>query len=196
MQDRVPVNPGRVLVTPENGGAAYYATLTRADNPTQEGTPLNKAALLKDATAALFGLGGDAVPDDVLAKTKTLIDKVNTLATSKTQMATGSYVGAVQYGASNPNKLTFEFAPKLVVIVPGYTTGKGFNERLLVLPYGADYVATAFGGTSGSSVEKPPHSKVVDVSGWGSKTISWYSTNSASAQMNESACTYYWAAFA
>ena len=67
MQDRVPVNPGRVLVTPENGGEAYYATLTRADNPTQEGTALNKATLLKDATAALFGLGADAVPNDVLA---------------------------------------------------------------------------------------------------------------------------------
>lgn len=67
MQDRVPVNPGRVLVTPENGGAAYYATLTRADNPTQGGTPLNKASLLKDATAALFGLGTDAVPDDVFS---------------------------------------------------------------------------------------------------------------------------------
>lgn len=67
MLDRVPVNPGRVLITPENGSAAYYATMTRADNPTQEGTPLNKASLLKDATAALFGLGTDAVPDDVFA---------------------------------------------------------------------------------------------------------------------------------
>ena len=66
MKDRVPVNPGRVLVTPENGSAAYYATIKRADNPTQEGTPLNKNSLLKDATAALFGLGADAVPDDVL----------------------------------------------------------------------------------------------------------------------------------
>lgn len=68
MKDRVPVNPGRVLITPENGIAAYYATMTRADNPTQEGTPLNKNSLLKDATAALFGLGTDALPDDVLRK--------------------------------------------------------------------------------------------------------------------------------
>ena len=64
MQDRVPVNPGRVLITPENGAAPYYATMTRADNPTQEGTALNKATLLKDATAAKLGLGADAVPDD------------------------------------------------------------------------------------------------------------------------------------
>ena len=41
---------------------------TRADQPTQEGTPINKASLLKDATAALYGLGTGAVPDDVLAE--------------------------------------------------------------------------------------------------------------------------------
>lgn len=67
MKDRVPVNPGRVKITPE-GGSAYYATMVRADNPTQEGTPLNKASLLKDTTAALYGLGTDAVPDEVLVK--------------------------------------------------------------------------------------------------------------------------------
>lgn len=68
MRDRVPMNPGRVLITPENGNAAYYATMTRADNPTQEGDPLNKNTLLKDSTAALFGLGADAVPDDVFVE--------------------------------------------------------------------------------------------------------------------------------
>lgn len=67
MQDRVPVDPGRVLITPENGAAPYYATMARADNPTQEGTPLNKANLLKDDTAALYGLDASAVPDDALA---------------------------------------------------------------------------------------------------------------------------------
>lgn len=67
MNDRLPANPGRVLVTPENGGAAYYATLTRADNPTQAGDPLNKNTFLKDATAALFDLNAKSVPDDVFA---------------------------------------------------------------------------------------------------------------------------------
>lgn len=65
MKDRVPLYPGRVTLTPVSGQANTY-DLTRADQPTQEGTPLNKASLLKDATAALFGLGTDAVPDDAL----------------------------------------------------------------------------------------------------------------------------------
>lgn len=63
MQDRVSLYPGRVKLEPVAGQANTY-DLTRADQPTQEGTPLNKASLLKDATAALLGLGTDAVPDD------------------------------------------------------------------------------------------------------------------------------------
>ena len=66
MQDRVPLYPGRVTLTPVSGQANTY-DLTRADQPTQEGTPLNKASLLKDATAALFGETNAAVPDDILS---------------------------------------------------------------------------------------------------------------------------------
>lgn len=67
MQDRIPLYPGRVKMTPVAGQANTFDTV-RADDPTQEGTPLNKATLLKDATAALFGLGTGAVPDDVFAE--------------------------------------------------------------------------------------------------------------------------------
>lgn len=66
MQDRVPLYPGRVKMTPVAGQANTF-DMVRADDPTQAGTPLNKATLLKDATAALYGLGTGAVPDDVLA---------------------------------------------------------------------------------------------------------------------------------
>ena len=69
MRDRVPVNPGRVLITPENGDAVFYATITRADNPTQEGTPLNKATFLTDETAAFLGLeSDDPTVNDAFAK--------------------------------------------------------------------------------------------------------------------------------
>lgn len=63
MQDRVPLYPGRVKMTPVAGQENTF-DLVRADQPTQEGTPLNKATLLKDATAAILGLPNTAVPDD------------------------------------------------------------------------------------------------------------------------------------
>ena len=39
-RDRVPGKPGRVKITPENG-TAYYATMERADEPIEIGTPLH-----------------------------------------------------------------------------------------------------------------------------------------------------------
>ena len=68
MKDRIPQNPGRVLITPENGSTPFYATLERADNPVQEGDALNKANLLSDTTASRLGLGTDAVVNDALSK--------------------------------------------------------------------------------------------------------------------------------
>lgn len=63
MQDRVPLYPGRVKLNPVSGQENTY-DMVRADAPTQVGTPLSKDTFLKDSTAALFGLGTDAVPDD------------------------------------------------------------------------------------------------------------------------------------
>ena len=65
MKDRIPLYPGRVKLNPVSGQANTF-DLVRADQPTQVGAPLTKATFLKDATAALFGLGTGAVPDDAL----------------------------------------------------------------------------------------------------------------------------------
>lgn len=67
MKDRISLYPGRVKLNPVAGEANTY-DMVRADQPTQEGTALNKANLLSDETAALFGLDGTAVPNDVLSK--------------------------------------------------------------------------------------------------------------------------------
>lgn len=58
MRDRIPVDPGRVKMT-RSDGTFEYVTLERADNPTQEGTPLNKA-LLDYAVAACGVTAGTA----------------------------------------------------------------------------------------------------------------------------------------
>jgi len=62
MKDRVSKYPGRVLITPEDGSAAFYATVTRADEPVEVGTPINKAALLSDDTAKMLGFTMDDDP--------------------------------------------------------------------------------------------------------------------------------------
>lgn len=67
MKDRVSTYPGRVQLTPVSGQANVY-DLVRADQPTEPGTPLNKASLLTDAVAIAFGLTNTAVPNDVFNK--------------------------------------------------------------------------------------------------------------------------------
>lgn len=177
MKDRVPVNPGRVLVTPENGSAAYYATIKRADNPTQEGTPLNKNSLLKDATAAMYGLGSDAVPDDVLAflgrynchwwsvlhgEAHSEVQEVLTPITSAIQLtyewgnATIKYSKEISINSStlavslvNPETLTFDNERKtevaaalaqLISMAPVYITGSvltNYADTIFYIPAGA-----------------------------------------------------------
>ena len=48
-----------------NGTFPYDVGTINPAGISQQGTPLNKDTLLKDATAGLYGLGSDAVPDDV-----------------------------------------------------------------------------------------------------------------------------------
>lgn len=67
MRDRVSTYPGRVKLAPVAGQENVY-DLIRMDEPMVGGTPLNKASLLTDATAALYGKTLDPVPDDILAE--------------------------------------------------------------------------------------------------------------------------------
>lgn len=147
MKDRIPVNPGRVLITPEDGSTAFYATMTRADNPTQEGDKLNKATLLKDATAALYNLDPTAVPDDVFAVIRTIIDDV---AATIPGIHVGSYVGAgINGGSSTTNKdntvvLNFETAPSVGVFIIGGDS----DLAVAFLPVGSTGYSLDDGSTS------------------------------------------------
>lgn len=108
MQDRVPLYPGRVTLTPVSGQANTY-DMVRADSPTQEGTPLNKASLLKDATAALFGKTNAAVPDDIL----NLLSK-STLAQIK-EKYTKTTIGTLAVGKTIT--LNVSGSPKEFIVV-------------------------------------------------------------------------------
>lgn len=55
MKDRVPTQPNRVKIT-RSDGSIEYVIWERADEPTQEGTPLNKASLFSDSVSERYGL--------------------------------------------------------------------------------------------------------------------------------------------
>lgn len=67
MENRQPTYPGRVVLTPVPGAANTY-DMIRADDPTVEGTPLNKETLLQDATCAILDIPDTSVPNDAFVK--------------------------------------------------------------------------------------------------------------------------------
>lgn len=85
MEDRQPSpgQEGRVLITPEDSSEPFYATIAMADNPTKEGTPINKATLLSDTTAQVLGL--NPTTGTVDQALKRLYDKKLALTTSPTK---------------------------------------------------------------------------------------------------------------
>lgn len=129
MKDRLANKPGRILITPENGSAPFYATIKRADEPMQEGDELNKGNLLKDQTAARFGKGNDSVPDTIFDQIAHELDRYTHAQAGGVKMAVGSYVGngksssvdalTGEIAVSNPTVLECGFAPKLVWVRDG-----------------------------------------------------------------------------
>lgn len=69
MKSNIPSNTtlAQLIQMWNNGTFPYDIGPLNSAGISQQGTPLNKATLLKDATAALFGLTNTAVPDEVLA---------------------------------------------------------------------------------------------------------------------------------
>ena len=116
--------------------------------------------------------------------TATLDAALKANADAMPKIVTGSYVGTGSYGASNPNTLTFDFAPKLVIIC------------------GYEYYAILFRGCSfGAGVRtdvSSEHSILEAI--WSDSGISWYckkvctsntiGTVSAKQQLNNIDITY------
>ena len=111
-----------------------------------------------------------------------------------TQIATGSYVGTGTYGASNPNTLTFDFEPKLVLIANMHdgvsSTIFSLDYEIMVNPI--EWMSGGYTSSSNSSY----NNKVT----WSGNEVSWYGTgnfsNMAYLQKNESGTTFYYIAIA
>lgn len=107
--------------------------------------------------------------DSLRSKLNSLsIDIESILVNSSGKVAVGSYVGTGTCGQSNPNKLTFEFAPKYVIV----------GNQLLMHSLQASATKISGGGYA-VSVE------------WNDKTVSWYAMNSnASSTAPADQCNY------
>ena len=62
MENRVPTKPNRIKLTDDSGNIKYY-TMERADEPTVEGTPLNKATLFDSENESRYSC---VLPNDAL----------------------------------------------------------------------------------------------------------------------------------
>ena len=122
MQDRASLHPGRVKLVPVAGQENTY-DMVRADSPTQDGTPLNKDSLLKDATAALLGGDETMVPDEAFVALKTMLDGISASSIGAARIELGNYTGT-GVTTSTAKTLTFSFKPK-VVIITGPSNGRG-----------------------------------------------------------------------
>ena len=89
------------------------------------------------------------------------------------------YKGTGTYGEENAKKLTFDFQPKIVIVVAhdqvhvdggGTEKVNGFNEVLMVAPYGTPAAISSRYYGSGDIKAYPTHLT------WNGKTVSWWGT--------------------
>lgn len=135
MKDRIPKYAGRVRLLPVANQPNIY-DMERADEPLQEGTPLNRNTLLSDQTVLEFGLSQDATPDEAMrflnARRTEFEQEINDDFSGFEQeinerisnfeqeisiyakIVMGSYVGT----GETSKTLNFEFKPKVLFVYP------------------------------------------------------------------------------
>ena len=118
---------------------------------------------------------------------------------TKAKIQTGSYVGTGTYGESNPNTLTFDFVPKIVVIF-GYSDYSGFMSLAVIntdmpnINSAQPRYAYFYGGnTDGQDSGLMPKDRTAK--SLNGKTLSWYGPT-IYFQCNVSGNTYYYYALA
>ena len=188
MKDRLPATgmEGRMLITPENGDPPFYAIVTMADSPSEDGTPLIKATLLQDQTAARYGKGDNAVPDDIFDQIATELDLYTLAQASGVKLAVGSYVGDGRYSnvdrtndeiiVDDPTVIEFGFTPRLVYLTSSSIIGWS-GTPLLVYP-ASEYS----GGDNNDALLE-----------WGDTSLTIRSIPALpEAQFNAEGVTYHW----
>lgn len=145
-----------------------------------QGTDLNKANLLTDATAKGMGLTGAATPNTAFAKLRELIATAQNAADGKCKIASGTYIGTGLNGAGQKNLLSFLFQPKVVLVIDDYI-------RIGVFVY------NGFGNCVSPGDNSSGRGHVLYTE-FGENYLSWYSTYDQNSQLNRYNATYYYTA--
>lgn len=112
-------------------------------------------------------------------------------ADTKARISTGNYVGTGTYGEQSPNSIAVDFKPKLVGIMLA-NSDKLLSAITWLIDNGVGALFPLERATIpgwGISVDA-----VANVVTFNEKTIVWYSTQHAKAQLNEKSAHYYWIA--
>lgn len=143
----------------------------------QVGDALNKSNLLSDATVAAL----NAFLTSALPANPKVTDALKSLATvGLGKIAYGSYIGTGTYGSSNPCRLTFNFVPLLLIVVPMKT---GINSYEITAFPSAGWYWLKHAFSTDTSV------KVIDGMELSGATVSWHGSGS-STQANMTGITY------
>lgn len=95
----------------------------------QVGDALGKFNLLKDATAALYGLDATAVPDDVFSLLNTLVNAAQERANISAKFEIGSYKGAYSDRQNGSKTIYFSGKPQIVFIIANGGYGLDSNSN-------------------------------------------------------------------
>lgn len=116
---------------------SHIADTTKHISSTERTTWNGKAPQSHASTATTYGVGTssnyghlkitdavDSTATDTAASAKalkTVNDMISSLSGSNAKFKFGSYVGNGKFGESNPNTLTFDFTPKLILFIGVYS---------------------------------------------------------------------------
>jgi len=140
-----------------------------------------------DAALAALNKRIDTAVADAEQRLNTIIDRVSATIP---HVQTGSYVGTGTYGEENPNILTFDFTPKLVIVSQVMLIDRGNYYAQTCTRFVAVYgTEICFSDFEYTKYAQPANLNLA----WGSNTLNWYST-SADAQGNVENFTYHYIA--
>lgn len=161
VKDRVPLYPGRVKMTPVSGQANTY-DMVRADQPTQEGTPINKAlfdkkadVLTEDATIYVSKSGNDSTADGTSAKPyltiQAALDSIPKNLNGhivRIHIGAGTYTGLTEIGYFADGRVTLTGNTGAAVKIQGMLRVRksGVNIEDINLTIEGSYVYVTEGG--------------------------------------------------